>query len=40
MNDAVEDDFFKLYGRRKEIMIGYAKVKEQEALRLKALGLL
>ena len=33
------DSYFKPYSRRKEIMIGYAELKAQEALRLKALGL-
>lgn len=37
--DADADDYFKPYSRWKEIMIGYAKVKAQEAFRLKALGI-
>ena len=34
-----QDWYFKPYSRRNEIMIGYAQLKAQEALRLKVLGI-
>ena len=38
MRDVKEDDYFKPHSLRKEIMIGYAKVKVKEASLVKALG--
>jgi hypothetical protein len=38
VNDLEGDAFFKPYSRRREIMIGYEKVKAQNALLLKTRG--
>ena len=38
VNDSEGDAYFKPYSRRKEIMIGYEKVKAQNALLLKTRG--